>query len=155
MALSPDQAISFVALNRFGLGAKPGTDLASLTADPRGFLKQELDQKSEIINAPGLLDTKSGLQALFEHQRAEKMMREQMPASKGQSVASMAATPQPTVAAPQNGMQAGNGQSANAMSDKDMAAKDMKPAQIPRDTNLNESMARFLQAYAATTGFAA
>ncbi|MEO6607298.1 MAG: hypothetical protein ABIN69_02375, partial [Aestuariivirga sp.] len=64
MTQSTDQTLSFVALNRFGLGAKPGTDLASLTADPRGFLKQELGQKSEIINAPGLLDTKSGLQAL-------------------------------------------------------------------------------------------
>jgi uncharacterized protein (DUF1800 family) len=34
---------ALVALNRFGLGARPG-DLAKAAADPRGFLKAELKQ---------------------------------------------------------------------------------------------------------------
>ncbi len=149
MALSPDQALTFMALNRFGLGAKPETDLAGIASDPRGFLKQELDRKSEILNEPGLMDTKSALQALFEQKRVEKMMRDQMPATKDQPAASMASAPQAIINAGQNAMQPAPGMAVN-----DMAAKDMKPLKVQRDANLNESMARFLHAYAATTGFA-
>jgi len=150
MTVSPDQVQTYTALNRFGLGAKPDSDFARISADPRGFLKQELDSKSELLAARGLLDTKSGLQALFEQQLAKKMMREQ--------AAPANAMPQPSSAKESAAPMPGN---ANAMvqAPKGMAAaKDMgngmKPMPVQRDANLNEAMARFLQAYAATTGFA-
>jgi uncharacterized protein (DUF1800 family) len=149
MTQSTDQTLTFVALNRFGLGAKPETDLAVIASDPRGFLKQELDRKSELLNAQGLLDTKSALQALFEKKRIEKMMRDQMPGSNGQA----ATASLPPGNSTQSGMQPTNAQPAKGMAANDMAPKDMKPMKVQRDANLNESMARFLQAYAATTGF--
>ncbi|RUV62362.1 hypothetical protein EOA64_12480, partial [Mesorhizobium sp. M1A.F.Ca.IN.022.02.1.1] len=40
-AVPPDPAL--VALNRFGLGAKPGDDLGKIAADARGYLKAELE----------------------------------------------------------------------------------------------------------------
>ncbi len=156
MALPPDQSTAFVTLNRFGLGPKPGADLAKISADPRGFLKQELDQTSALINAPGLLDTKSGLQALFAQQSIEKMMREQTAGNKPPQ----AAATQPSMATGQTGMQP-PAQAAGSMAGNEMAApkdmgmnKDAMPMQVQREANQNEAMARFLQAYNANSGFA-
>ncbi len=160
MAQSTDQALTFTALSRFGLGAKPNTDLSKIGADPRGFLKQELDLKSEILNAPGLLDTKSGLQSLFQQKAMEKMMRDmapaaQAPGSQTKQSPAMASAPQPATA---NAQSAAPGMAASQdMASKELASKDMgmmKPSAVQRDANLNESLARFLQAYAATSGFA-
>ncbi len=39
--MSPDLLVSTVAVNRFGLGARPG-EIASLRSDPRGWLRQQL-----------------------------------------------------------------------------------------------------------------
>ena len=41
MPYSPGQKSAYIALNRFGLGARPG-DLARAAGDPRGWLKAEL-----------------------------------------------------------------------------------------------------------------
>ena len=40
----PDFKAGFIALNRFGFGARGDGDLAAAASDPRGFLKAELAQ---------------------------------------------------------------------------------------------------------------
>lgn len=78
----PDPAL--VALNRFGLGAKPDTELGKIAADAQGYLKAELKQQDialvsvdEQTNA-GLLDSTAAIQASMTAAAERKMARSEM-----------------------------------------------------------------------------
>ncbi len=92
MARDPQTAL--VALHRFGLGARGGAsgDFANAAADPRGFVKSELDRPSGVLlEMPGLQSTPQLALAVFAFQDEQKKARE--------AVAKIAA--QPSEAAPQ------------------------------------------------------
>lgn len=78
MALSPDEARrAHMALQRFGLGAKPGGLSAALAKDPRGALRQEtFDATKLFIDDPLLLTTQQALQKHFEEAAVERTRRE-------------------------------------------------------------------------------
>jgi uncharacterized protein (DUF1800 family) len=64
--MANDQYGALIALNRFGLGARPG-DRAQAAADPRGFVRQELEKKNiGLIDDPALSATQDNLQMLFD-----------------------------------------------------------------------------------------
>jgi uncharacterized protein (DUF1800 family) len=67
-----------IALNRFGLGARPG-DLARIAADPRAALKAELQPDRALVplvDENGLAGTAANIQASFAADEARKRMRE-------------------------------------------------------------------------------
>jgi len=79
---APDPAL--VALHRFGLGAKPGDDLARIAADARSYLKAELRQQDIAListddpaNA-GLMDSTASIQASMTASTERKLARERM-----------------------------------------------------------------------------
>jgi uncharacterized protein (DUF1800 family) len=67
--------ITLVALNRFGLGARPG-DPALVGRDPRGFVRQQL-ARSALLSAPGLESAAANLRA----NRRMEMQRERQRAA--------------------------------------------------------------------------
>ncbi|MDG4884544.1 DUF1800 family protein [Mesorhizobium sp. WSM4884] len=76
----PDPAL--VALNRFGLGARPDDDFGKIAADPRGYLKAELKQQDIALipaddpkNA-GLLDSTAAIQASMAAAAERKAARD-------------------------------------------------------------------------------
>ncbi|HEY8065761.1 MAG TPA: DUF1800 family protein [Methylosinus sp.] len=78
MAVDPDPRGALIALNRFGLGAKPG-DLAAAAADPRGFLLEELRRTGVArLDAASLALSNVALQALFADQQEKRMERERV-----------------------------------------------------------------------------
>ena len=81
MAANPDTKAAFIALNRFGFGARPG-DLAKAAADPRAFLKAEL-AKPDIalvsLDNPAnaeLIGSTPCIQAVFAAEQQRKVERE-------------------------------------------------------------------------------
>ena len=103
MTFGPDPRAALVALNRFGLGPKPG-DLAAAAADPRGFILQETQQpRAALLEQPQLPNASAALQALFADQQKTRAERERVAAQAMASAAqtalaspAMAATPQQT-----------------------------------------------------------
>jgi uncharacterized protein (DUF1800 family) len=76
MARDPQTAL--VALQRFGLGARGGAsgDFANAAADPRGFLKAELDRPNgALLEAPGLQSTPELALAVFAFQDEQRKAR--------------------------------------------------------------------------------
>ena len=70
------------AMNRFGLGARPG-DLARVASDPRGALKAELKPdralvSPEAVASGGLAGTATDMQAAFAAEAERKAMRESL-----------------------------------------------------------------------------
>jgi uncharacterized protein (DUF1800 family) len=60
----PDSLATAIAVNRFGLGARPG-ELAAATPDPKAWLARQLKDKAAFaLNAPGLPTTRSAAEAL-------------------------------------------------------------------------------------------
>ncbi|HEY7647343.1 MAG TPA: hypothetical protein VH858_20030, partial [Hyphomicrobiales bacterium] len=86
MATAPEPLTALIALNRFGLGARPG-DFAAVASDPRGFLAEEL-KKPDLALLPGdLPDTRTALQQTFEDQARRKAERAKTAsASSGESM---------------------------------------------------------------------
>jgi uncharacterized protein (DUF1800 family) len=77
MARDPQTAL--VALQRFGFGARGGAsgDFANAAADPRGFLKSELNRPSGVLlEMPGLQSTPQLALAVFAFQDERKRARE-------------------------------------------------------------------------------
>ncbi|CDX26206.1 conserved hypothetical protein [Mesorhizobium sp. ORS 3324] len=81
----PDPAL--VALNRFGLGARPGDEFGKIAGDARGYLKAELTQPDIAListddpaNA-GLLDSTAAIQASMAANAERKAARERLPAA--------------------------------------------------------------------------
>ncbi|MGH6851611.1 MAG: DUF1800 domain-containing protein [Methylocella sp.] len=75
MLNAPDAAGALVALNRFGLGARPG-GLAAAAGDPRGFLKEEAGSADVALVTADLPPTSTGLQQLFAEQERIRQERE-------------------------------------------------------------------------------
>jgi uncharacterized protein (DUF1800 family) len=102
----PDFKAGFIALNRFGFGARGDGDLAAATSDPRGFLKAELAQPGiALLEGPGMPRTALALQAMFADQDQKKAERERMAAEAAAQPAmtaagAMAANPNGSVASP-------------------------------------------------------
>lgn len=81
-AAPPDPAL--VALNRFGLGARPGDELGKIARDAQGYLKSELKQPDLAListddpaNA-GLLDSTAAIQASMAANAERKAERGRM-----------------------------------------------------------------------------
>ncbi|HMK89818.1 MAG TPA: DUF1800 family protein [Methylocystis sp.] len=76
MAIGPDPLGAVRALNRFGLGARPG-DLAQAAADPRGFVLDELQRPDQAtLAAAGLPTSAQALQQVYLDGQQKKMARE-------------------------------------------------------------------------------
>src|SRR3981189_1821927 len=76
MARDPQAAL--VALNRFGFGARGGSsgDFGNAAADPRGFVKAELNRTSGVLlEGSGLLPTAALGQAMFAYRAEVKQAR--------------------------------------------------------------------------------
>jgi uncharacterized protein (DUF1800 family) len=67
---------ALVALNRFGLGARPG-DLTAAAGDPRAFLEQEL-RKGDTAVAANLSSSEAVIQQVFALQERRKERRARM-----------------------------------------------------------------------------
>jgi uncharacterized protein (DUF1800 family) len=71
-----DPKAAMIAVNRFGLGAKPG-DLALIANDPRGALIEELKTPGiAAIESDTLLASPNALQLLFQDQQEKRVARE-------------------------------------------------------------------------------
>jgi uncharacterized protein (DUF1800 family) len=75
MVNAPDAFGPLIALNRFGLGARPG-DLAAAAGDPRGFLKAEVGSADVAVVTADLPPTSAALQQLFADQERIRQERE-------------------------------------------------------------------------------
>ena len=117
MATAPELLTTLIALNRFGLGARPG-DFAVAASDPRGFLAQELKKPDLALMPADLPDTKIALQQTFEDQARRKAERAKTAvATSGESM-----VPGPNMAPPTD------------MNDMEDAAPPRKPgAEMPMD----------------------
>jgi len=102
-AVPPDPAL--VALNRFGLGARPGDDLKKTAGDARGYLKAELKQQDIAPISPddpanaGLLDSTAAIQASITANTERKAARARMAEASMQQTAMDAPADQPGTAA--------------------------------------------------------
>ena len=77
MAIGPDFKAGFLALNRFGYGARgTGDDLARAASDPRGFLKAELLRRDLDLDTAALPSSKDALQALFAERERIALARQ-------------------------------------------------------------------------------
>jgi uncharacterized protein (DUF1800 family) len=74
MADVPEPLTILIALNRFGLGARPG-DFAAAAPDPRGFVAQELKKPDAALISGDLPSSKSALQQTFEDQERKRTER--------------------------------------------------------------------------------
>ena len=95
MAIGPDPRLGFVALSRFGYGARGLTgDLAASAADPRGRLQAELERPAvALMEASDLRNSRDCLQALFDERqriRAERQDENAAAAARGPGEATMA-----------------------------------------------------------------
>ncbi|MGH6838967.1 MAG: DUF1800 domain-containing protein [Methylocella sp.] len=75
MVNAPNALGALIALNRFGLGARPG-DLAAAAGDPRGFLKEEMGSADVALVTADLPSTSTALQQLFADQKRIRQERE-------------------------------------------------------------------------------
>jgi uncharacterized protein (DUF1800 family) len=74
--MAVDIHAGFVALNRFGLGARRDGDLAAAAADPRGFLRAELAQPdTALLEAADLPPSAIALKRLFEENERRRVAR--------------------------------------------------------------------------------
>ncbi len=137
MAIGPDHVGAVRALNRFGLGAKPG-DLALAASDPRGFVLEEL-RKTDValLQIGGLPSSAGALQQVYLDSQQKRMERERA-----------AMSPPPPVPAGAMMMEAGKPPAGPTE-----AAKP-KPAPAPEQKTFQaEAMARFTKQAKADCGF--
>ena len=73
--MASDALNAFIALNRFGLGAKPGS-LSAAAPDPRGFLKEEAKSNEAALIDGELPTTKIALQQMFVDQERRREERD-------------------------------------------------------------------------------
>ena len=141
MAIGPDPRGALIALDRFGLGAKPG-DLAAAAADPRGFLLEEL-RRTNVgrLESDSLAPSNVALQALFADQQEKRIERERNMAAEATRV-SMAG-PGAAMAAP------------GPVAPPPGADGKPKPQDPPIEQKLfrAEAMARFEKQASAQAGF--
>lgn len=99
-----DERLGFVALTRFGFGARGDGDLSAAGLDPRGFLRAELEEPgAALLSGPGLPGGDAALQALFAEDDARKAERERQAreiAAQSPAQAMQPARPQPKPPSP-------------------------------------------------------
>lgn len=151
MAVSASQG--FVALQRFGLGARPG-DLDAIKSDPRGAVLAEIDPAAVRLSDPDLPDTMTALAAIRQIQMERKANKQ------------AAAQQQPSSDASSMEPMADNGDADPAMMDarpgkKGKGKKNKQPAMDangdpmqPGNPIAQELAARFAHAAGAQVGFA-
>jgi uncharacterized protein (DUF1800 family) len=141
MARGPDPDGALVALNRFGLGARPG-DLALAASDPRGFLLEELRRpRVARLETPSLSSATASLQAFYAAQNEMRLDREQDQANAVARAATQARADMQTDAP------------AAAMAAPVAAPKPKKEAALASKLFHAEASARFQKQAAATAGF--
>ena len=141
MATEPDIRSAFLALSRFGYGARrSGNDLATAATDPRAFLKAELESPAiAVVNASTLPSSREALQALFAQRQRIQIERQKTP------------TPSPQAIGEQD--------TAKAVAPDQMATRDSsgetKKAEQPVAQQLfrAETLVRFQKVAAADVGF--
>lgn len=129
--------LGFVALNRFGYGARGDGDLAAAASDPRGFVAAELAQPGiALLDGPELQKTPALMQAMFADQERVKKEREAVKAAAAPAMAG-------------NDMAgAGMAMAAPDMAKPD-AAKPMEAPKPPQRQNIEQQAFR-AEAYART-----
>lgn len=146
VAIAPDFRSAFLALSRFGYGARgSANDLAAAAGDPRGFLKAELlVDRIALVDPRELLSSREALQALFDQRQATKLQRQ------------ASAEPRPDVAVSEQSMQQGT-PAAGAGPEQAMQgdANERKKGEIPvqRELFRSEALARFQKVAAVEAGF--
>ncbi|HEX4296605.1 MAG TPA: DUF1800 family protein [Devosia sp.] len=129
--MARETPLSFIALQRFGLGARPG-DLAAVAADPRGAVLAEIAPGAALIDDPTLPDTVAALGTIRAIQKARQ-------------AAKAGATPAPAMMAPDSMMDP---------SEPSAAAAPPPDPMKPGNPIAAEIAARLAQAAAAQIGFA-
>ena len=88
MATEPDIRSAFLALSRFGYGARrSGNGLATAATDPRAFLKAELELPAiAVVNASTLSSSREALQALFAQRQRIQIERQKTPTPSPQPI---------------------------------------------------------------------
>jgi Protein of unknown function (DUF1800) len=143
---TPDALGALIALNRFGLGARPG-DLAAAAGDPRGFLKEEAGRDDAALVMADLPSSENALQQMFTDHERTRQERE--------------LSAQALAASQMNGMiAAGAGMAEPPVSNPAITngpVPDLKPkrAQPPLEQKLfrAEAMARFQKQSGAAAGY--
>jgi uncharacterized protein (DUF1800 family) len=145
MTFWSDPRPALIALNRFGLGPKPG-DLSAAAADPRGFVLAETQQAGvALLDRPQLGKSSAALKALFADQQKTRAERELKLAQGMASAWGAVLAGSVTAAVPQQPpMTAATGPDGKP-----------KPPEPPVDQRLfrAEAMARIEKQAAATAGF--
>jgi uncharacterized protein (DUF1800 family) len=162
--MARDSQAALVALNRFGFGARGGAagDLINAAADPRGFVKAELNRPNAVaLEMPGLQSTPALAQAVFAYQAETKAAREAAAKTGAADAKAAVETPEkadarasmPSAEAMQpNSMQPGSVQPGPIPSN---AAKPPdKPLNVIQKTYRAEALARLQRAMIAECGFA-
>lgn len=141
MAVDSKRASGFLALSRFGYGARGfSDDLARAAADPRAFLKAEVERSGiALLQRPTLPTTKTALQTFYAEQERIQLARQEKKATE----ATEPAKPAP---------------SGEAMSAPDMQkpadAKAMRAEPpVPQQLFRADALARFQTIAAAEAGF--
>jgi uncharacterized protein (DUF1800 family) len=155
MAVDSKRASGFVALSRFGYGARGSSDdLIRAASDPRAFLKAELELPGAgLLTRPSLPTTKTALQALFAEQERVRLQREEKKTAQADEPGKKAEVPAkpseaPSKMEPSAEMSAGNDMQKPAPA-KPVRAEPPVPQQLFRA----DAHARFEAAAAADAGF--
>ena len=151
MAIGPDPKAGFLALNRFGYGARGSTsDLARAASDPRGFLTAELQQPGiEQLQKSTLPQTKEALQAVFAQRqrtqiaRQEKAAKPETPEQSGEDKRR-----------PRDLATSADALAANEMQQESLEAKPKRAEPpLPQQYFRAEALARFQKVTEADAGF--
>ena len=150
------EALGFIALTRFGYGARGDGDLSAAGSDPRGFIKAELGQPGiALLEGPDLQPTPKLLQAMFADQQRVKLEREK-------KASDAAAAPKPDNSMGAAAMSAPAIPAAPAMAGADnvmatappaaLAKPAPQPPNIEQQTFRAEALARLQRAMQARAG---
>jgi uncharacterized protein (DUF1800 family) len=148
MAVDSKRASGFLALSRFGYGARGSSnDLAHAISDPRAFLKAELEVPGiALLERASLPATKAALQALYAEQERIRLQREE----RKQAQADAPGKPSDMPAAKEPPSEAMAGQDAPKPAEaKPMRAEPPLPQQLFRA----DALARFQATAASEVGF--
>lgn len=146
MTVGPDPQGALVAMNRFGLGPKPG-DLAAAAVDPRGFIMEEAQQADVAsLERPELAKSSVALQALFADQQQKRVERERGLAQEMTARAAPAGSVASAMMAPSGQFPAPPALGPDGKP---------KPPELSIEQKLfrDEAMARFAKQAAASVGF--
>jgi uncharacterized protein (DUF1800 family) len=159
MGTGSDPFAALMALNRFGLGARPG-DLTAALGDPRGFLAHEVKTADVALTGADLPSSEEALQIVFGVREHRKEERARVASASGAMDESGTRAPKPDAKQPSaqmSDMQQPDAAAEPAMNGAE-AAPMAKPAAKPGDNPirqlyLDEVMARIRKQAQADAGF--